>query len=266
MYVEEIKEKNGIIRVSSIDKTNEQQMDFDLDLLTDRDVLQKLDFFLAQRNIKHYIVVKNALYENKKVSFSSDNVQNDLYFIQENGKVIRWENVAVSFIRIGESNVATCISTAMNARGFNRRASFRVPIDQYGYVKWRCYDDGERCMVKDISHIGLGIILDEPKFLPPFGELGEVSWTEEIYSEDRKTKVSNLYKVNVNCVRLQAKLGSKLVIGCTIEDEPDNIRDMIQRYQTSRGIVKEADTATSSQNGIVRSENWELKRDLDNMH
>ena len=262
MYVDEIIGKEGgTIRISAEDEALDQQMDFDVEPLTDESLLSMVKGILAKRKISHYIVVQNAIHDDRSVDFMSEKVRHTLYYIQENGKVYRWPDVAISFVRANSNSVSmgTVIASSTNARPFNRRESFRISVNQYGALHFK--NEPHPCMVKDISHGGFAVIFDNPKIIPSVNEICHLTWTEEISSEPGKARVSTKYELEGVVVRQQARLGKQVVIGCKLEHEPDGLRDYIQRAQTSRGIVKEAE-AKVAKSGVKIGNVKDLEHDL----
>lgn len=245
MYIEEINRIEGCtLKLSSVDVESGHTTDFDVTLSSDASVRDRLFAFLKKKNIPHFIIIDNVFYENKKVDFASPHVENTLYMTQTDGVVYRWRKVGVSFIRFKDNSLGTCVLSNQDAEPYNRRDTFRVPIDEYGTVLWSGEETPEECMVLDISHTGVGILMEETKITPAIGYPAEISWTETMYSDEAKSQVSTVYKVQGELVRLQNKLGGKFVVGFRMKHEPDPVRALIQKIQTSRGVtVKETKTA-----------------------
>ncbi len=266
MYIEEIGGKEGCtLKLSSLDTATGHTSDFDVVLSNDAGTREKLNAFLVQKNLHHFIIVENVVYDSKMVDFGSETVENTLYMTQPNGKVYRWTKVGVSFIRVKNSNVpATCILSNQDAQPFNRRESFRIPIDQYGTVLWSGEEASEKCMVLNVSHTGIAILMEETKVELGIGYPAEITWSETIFSDEKKSQVSHVYKVQADLVRVQPKLDGKFVVGFTLRNEPDPVRDLIQRVQTSRGIVKEAEQP-SVKAKVERTEDWQLAKELADM-
>ena len=262
MFIEEIYNVEGAtLSLSCLDAATGHTMDFEATVNRDAAVREKIGAFLAKRGISHFIVVDNVVFDKKRVDFGSEQVDNTLFMTQPNGKVYRWGRVGVSFIHIGESALVTCILSNSDARPYNRRGAFRIPIDQYGTVLWSGEETSEKCFVMNISHSGIAILMEETKVTLGIGYPCEITWAETIFSDASKQQVSNVHKVQAELVRVQPKIGGSFVVGLKLKEEPPAIQDMIQRVQTSRGIVKEAEVSTASK-GVDRRESWELAKEL----
>ncbi len=262
MFIEKIYEVEGhSLSLSCLDLVSGHTMDFDATVSNDMVTRNKIGDFLAQKGIYHFIIVDNVVYDKKRVDFGSEKVDNTLFMTQPNGKVYRWGKVGVSFIRIGENNLVTCILSNSDAKPYNRREAFRIPVDQYGTVLWSGEEAPERCMVLNISHSGIGILMEETKVSLGIGYPAEISWSENGFSEGANQQVSNVYRVQGELVRVQPKLGGKFVVGFRMKNEPQAVHDMIQKVQTSRGIVQEASVSTTKK-GVERAENWETAKEL----
>ena len=262
MFIENIYEvEDAVLSLSCMDAASGHTMDFEATISRDNTIREKIGDFLAKRGISHFIVVDNVVFDKKRVDFGSENVDNTLFMTQPNGKVYRWGRVGVSFIKVGENSLVTCILSNSDAKPYNRRGAFRIPVDQYGTVLWSGEDAPEKCMVLNISHSGIAILMEETKVTLGIGYPCEISWSESGFSENANQQVSNVYRVQAELVRVQPKIGGSFVVGFKLREEPPAVHDMIQKVQTSRGIVKEAEVSTV-QSGVDRTESWELAKEL----
>ncbi|MCR5099218.1 MAG: PilZ domain-containing protein [Lachnospiraceae bacterium] len=265
MFIENIYEIEGCtLSLSCLDAASGHTMDFDATVSRDTGAKEKVKAFLANKGISHFIIVDNVVYDKKRVDFGSEQVDNTLYMTQPNGKVYRWGKVGVSFIKIGSNSMVTCILSNSDAKPFNRREAFRIAVDQYGTVLWSGEEAPEKCMVMNISHNGVAILMNETKVTLGIGYPAEISWSETIVSDENKSQASHVYKVQAKLVRVQPRLDGSFVVGFKIPDEPAAVHDMIQKVQTSRGIVKEAEVSTAKK-GVERVENWQTAKELAEM-
>lgn len=262
MYIEEILSKEGCtLKLSCLDVETGHTIDFDAEISTDSAIYEKLKSFLSKKALMHFIVVNNVVYDNKMVDFTSGHVENTLYMTQSNGKVYRWTKVGVSFIKTGDSSHGTCIISNQDAQPFNRREAFRIAVDQNGSVLWSGEENAEQCYVLNVSHNGIAILMKETAVTLGIGYPAEITWAETFFSDEKKQSVSNVYKVQAELVRVQYRPDERFVVGFRIKDEPQALLDHIQKVQTSRGIVKEAE-APSVKKGVERNENWETAKDF----
>lgn len=264
LYIEQIlKIPNCTLKLSSFDPEKNSLLDFDANLLSDLSVKIKLDSHFKKNKISHYILVDHIIHDEKKIDFSSDIVENTLYMIQENGKTYRWPKVKVVFIRMSNENLATCIMSNQNAFPFNRRDTFRIPVDQDGLVYWDEDETPEKCTIRDISHDGIGISLPKTSRKLLKGLPAKIIW-EETANFDNNRSSTRKYTVQARIIRRQTRLENEIRIGLQMSNEPDAIRDYIQWAQTHRGFSKENEKPTMHK-GVAKAESWKVKKELNKM-
>ena len=266
MYIEEIlKTPDCTMKLSCFDPETKGHLDFNATLLTDPAIKGKIDAFLAKKSLTHYIVVNNIIYDKKSIDFSSHNVESTLFATLKTGNTYKWSKVAVSFIRIGKDNYATCIVSKTNAMPYNRRDTFRIPVDCDGFVFWEGDDMPEKCVVKDVSHDGIGILMEKTRIKLLKGLPATISWEETAYFDSNDHKSTKNFKVQGEVVRRNTGLDGDMIIGFRVPKEPEPIRDYIQWAQTHRGFIQENKPQVSVPKGVQRQENWELEKQLEEM-
>ncbi len=263
MFIDEINSlPDATMKLSCLDPETKASLDFDIELLADKDAKNKLDAFLQKKGIPHYLLVENVIYDKKRIDFSSHAVVSSLYLTMKTGKTYRWQNVGVNFMKVGDVLV-TCIITKQNATPYNRRDTFRIPVDKDGFVTWEGRDMPERCVVKDVSHDGFGISMTETKINLLKGLTATISWEETaVFSGDRPS--TRTFKATGKVTRRKTRLEGDMIIGFKMEDEPDGIREYIQWAQTHRGFSKEGAKPTMMK-GVQKQENWQLEKQLADM-
>ncbi len=265
MYIEEIlKIPDCTMKLSCYDPEKKSLLDFDANLFSKEPLKSKIDMLLAKKNLDHYILVENISYDKKKIDFSSKTVDCTLYLNLKNGKTYRWQKVAVSFIRIGGENIATCIIAKQNAFPYNRRDTFRIPVDCEGKVFWDEDEKPEPCIVKDVSHGGLGIFLDKSSRKLFKGLPAKVTWEETANFDNNGNRTTRKFNVAGRIVRRQVTLDNDIIVGIQMNEEPDAIRDYIQWAQVHRGFQKENEKP-SVPKGVSKQENWQLQKQLEQM-
>ena len=263
MLIEEINAIDGAkLKLSCFDPNTKALLDFNLTLLENQAVKDKLNAFLVQKKIQHFLLVENVIYDKKVIDFSSHTVESNLYMTMSNGKTYRWPKVGVNFMKVGKELV-TCIISKQNAMPYNRRDTFRIPVDQEGFVIWETKDMPERCTVRDVSHDGFGISMKEPGVTLGKGLGATISW-EETANFDGNKQSTRTYRATGKVTRRQTRLEGEMVIGFVMEDEPDGIRDYIQWAQTHRGFGQQ-NQKPSVLKGVQRQENWQLEKQLEAM-
>ena len=203
LYIDEIlKNTNCTLKLSCFDPESNALLDFDVVLLSNQELKQRIDSYLTKKGFIHYIIVENIIYDKKKIDFSSKTIENSLYMTLKNGKTYRFKNVKVTFIRVSNENLATCITTKQNAFPYNRRDTFRKLL----------------------------------KGLP-----AKVTWEETAHFDDNKPSTRK-FTVHARIVRRQTTLDNIIKIGMQMKEEPDAIRDYIQWAQVHRGFINNNDS------------------------
>lgn len=239
------------MKLSVVNVETEEQIDFDLSLFDDETKLAAIEKNIGAPEAKHYIVVNHVIFDSKIVDFQSSKVVCTLFLVLGNGKVYRWAPLAVSPIRQNDKPLALVLKHGADVSSFNRRNSFRVPVDQKGTFEWNGYERPIPCFVMNVSHGGIAVMVQGVQSLPSVGEQCVVEWFDGL-----------TYRVECAVRRTQNRLGNQIVIGLSLNKEPDTIRSLIQKIQTSRAISADL-TEETKDSGVRRMENWELERDLE---
>lgn len=264
MYIEEIlKIPDCTLKLSCFDPETNALLDFDAILLSNQELKSQIDFYLKQKSIEHYILVENIIYDKKKIDFSSQTVESTLYLTQKSGKTYRFKNVKVTFIRVSNQNLATCITTSQNAFPYNRRDTFRIPVDCDGLVYWDDDETPEKCVIRDISHDGIGISLKKTSRKLLKGLPAKITW-EETANFDNNRSSTRKFIVNARIVRRQTTLEKEIKIGMQLKEEPKAIKDYIQWAQVHRGFTSGSNKPTIKK-GVNKQENWQLQKQLEKM-
>ncbi|MCR5640126.1 MAG: PilZ domain-containing protein [Lachnospiraceae bacterium] len=251
MYIDQIRAiENYSLKLSVVDNENGEQIDFDLQPCKDQNTLGMITKNLGGASEKHYFVIENVVFDAKWVNFQSEKVVTSLYMIMSNGKVYRWNPVSITPIRINQKPVAIVLKSTLDVSSFNRRKSFRVPVDMKGSFDWKGYEAAIDCFVMNVSHDGIAVSIKGVKNLPSVGEKCTIRWMD-----------GNMYTVEATVRRSQSRLDKQYVIGLSMQKEPDEIRALIQKIQTTRAIAADL-TAEHKEPGVRRLENWELEKDL----
>ena len=265
MLVEEINSiADATLKLSCLDPQTNALLDFDVTLLANQEVKDKFNAFLKKKNIEHFLLLENVVYDKKRIDFSSKSIESTLYLTMKNGKTYRWTKVGVNFMKMGPDTLVTCIITKQNAMPYNRRDTFRIPVDQNGFVFWEGDDMPEKCIVKDVSHNGFGISMKETRVKLLKGLVASISWDETANFEGDKTS-TRTYKVKGKLIRRQTRLEGDMIIGFKVDDEPDGIRDYIQWAQTHRGFGGNEPPKAAAPKGIQKQANFELEKQLKEM-
>ena len=99
LYIDEIlKNTNCTLKLSCFDPESNALLDFDVVLLSNQELKQRIDSYLTKKGFIHYIIVENIIYDKKKIDFSSKTVESSLYMTLKNGKTYRFKNVKVTLV------------------------------------------------------------------------------------------------------------------------------------------------------------------------
>lgn len=252
MFIDQIRSLDGYtLKLSVVDNESGEQIDFDLRVCEDSNKIGSIAKSIGPESAKHYIVVENVIFDSKMVSFESEKITGNVYLILSNGKVYRWAPVAVNPIRVNGKPFAMVLKNSTDVNSFNRRNSYRVSVDANGQLDWKGYEDAIPCFVLNVCHDGIGVSVKGVKTLPGVGERCKITWND-----------GGDYEVEGIVRRTQHRLGDQYVIGMALVKEPDAIRALIQKIQTSRAIAADL-TEEKKDSGVRRLENWELEKDLE---
>lgn len=257
MYIEELTTIECTLKLSCYDPKTKALLDFDAVFLDNPSAKAKIDTFLSSKKVSHYIVVENIEYDKKSIDFSSPTVENTLYATLKNGKTYRWRNAAVSFIRVGSDTQATFIVSKAFASPYNRRDTFRIPVDCDGFVFFGDKESPVKCVVRDVSHDGIGISLDELNIKLLRGLPARITWEETAHFDSSDRKTTRKFSVEAEVVRRKTGLDGTVNVGFHMKKEPDAIRDYIQWAQTHRSVI--GDNSNSNRSGVKSSASKKAK-------
>jgi len=121
--------------------------------------------FLDEHNIRfsRYVVTEMFTFNGHPLSFDNVEITCNLMGIQDS-KPYEWTNVIVYRINLTNYGPAHIVISDTDVSPFNRRNSFRVSVGSECYIKIRNEEFLNRATVKDISSVGIGIII--PKYIP----------------------------------------------------------------------------------------------------
>lgn len=125
---------------------------------------EEISDFLEKNKIRFskYVVAEVFTFNGRPLSFDNDEISCDVMGIYES-KPYEWLNVKVYRINLSKYGPAHVIITDSDVQPFNRRNSFRVSLSKECYVKLRNEDSLNKAVLKDLSSVGIGIII--PKYL-----------------------------------------------------------------------------------------------------
>ena len=128
---------------------------------SDRD---EISDFLEKHKIRFskYVVVELFTYNDRPLNFDNDEIDCNIMGIYES-KPYEWLKVKVYRLNLGKYGSAHIIISDSDVQPFNRRNSFRVSLSNECYVKLRNEESLSKANLKDLSSVGIGIVI--PKYI-----------------------------------------------------------------------------------------------------
>ena len=125
---------------------------------------REISDFLEKNKMRFskYIVAEMFTFNGRPLSFDNDEIECSVMGIFES-KPYEWMKVKVYRINLGKYGAAHLILADGDVQPFNRRNSFRVSVTSECYVKLRNEESLSKAAVKDISSVGIGLVI--PKYL-----------------------------------------------------------------------------------------------------
>ena len=69
MYIEDVnRAKDCTLKLSCHDPATKALYDYDVNLMTDKDLRAKVNIFMSQKNVRHFVIIENFKYDRKEVS------------------------------------------------------------------------------------------------------------------------------------------------------------------------------------------------------
>ncbi len=216
MYIEDVNRATDCtLKLSCHDPATKALYDYDVNLMTDKALRAKVNIFMSQKNVRHFVIIENFKYDRKIIDFEAHNVECSLILTLKSGKIYRWEDVGISPVIIGGNEVISVTSTK-SVMPYDRRNYPRFPVECDGEVKWSD-SKSEKCVVKDISQEGIGILIETTDAPHHKGQPATVTWTETAdFDNSGKASVRTI-SVNAKVVRRQTMPDGKIIIGMELE-------------------------------------------------
>ena len=125
---------------------------------------EEISDFLEKHEIRfsRYVVAEMFTFNGRPLSFDNDEISCNIMGIYES-KPYEWLKVKVYRINLGKYGPAHIIISDSDVQPFNRRNSFRVSLSNDCYIKLRSEESLTKAALKDLSSVGIGIII--PKYL-----------------------------------------------------------------------------------------------------
>ena len=236
MYIEEVnRAAGGKLKLSCYDPATKALYDYDVRLMDNKALRAKVDIFMAQRSVKHYIIINNFEYDRRIIDFEAHNVQCSLFFTLPSGKMYRWKDVGVSPINIREDTVIN-ITSSKSVLPYDRREYPRYPVECEGEVKWTV-SKSERCVVKDISQEGIGILIEATDMPHHKGAPATVTWEETADFDNSGRETKRTLSVNAAVVRRQTMSDGKIIIGMILAKKSPSTREYIDWVERNKGLM-----------------------------
>ena len=129
---------------------------------------EEISAFLEKNKIRfsHYIVAEMFTFDGRPLSFDNDEITCNIMGIYES-KPYEWLKVQVYRINLGKYGPAHIIISDDDVQPFNRRNSFRVSLSNECYLKLRNEDSLNKAVLKDLSSVGIGIVIPKHLLVEP---------------------------------------------------------------------------------------------------
>lgn len=129
---------------------------------------EEISAFLEKNKIRfsHYIVAEMFTFDGRPLSFDNDEITCNIMGIYES-KPYEWLKVQVYRINLGKYGSAHIIISDDDVQPFNRRNSFRVSLSNECYLKLRNEDSLNKAVLKDLSSVGIGIVIPKHLLVEP---------------------------------------------------------------------------------------------------
>lgn len=129
---------------------------------------EEISVFLEKNKIRfsHYIVAEMFTFDGRPLSFDNDEITCNIMGIYES-KPYEWLKVQVYRINLGKYGPAHIIISDDDVQPFNRRNSFRVSLSNECYLKLRNEDSLNKAVLKDLSSVGIGIVIPKHLLVEP---------------------------------------------------------------------------------------------------
>ncbi len=236
MYIEEVNKASGCtLKLSCHDPATKALYDFDVNVMKDKALSFKINMLMSQRRVKHYITIDNFEYDRKIIDFDAHNVECSLFLTIKSGKVYCWEDVGVHPVNIGGKDVIN-ITSSISVMPYDRRNYPRYPIECEGEVKW-ANSNSEKCVVKDISMEGIGILIEATDAPHHKGQQATVTWEETAGFDNSGSVTKRALSVNARVVRRQTMADGKIVIGMELEAKSRSTQEYIDWISLNKGMI-----------------------------
>lgn len=236
MYIEDVnKATDCALKLSCHDPATKALYDYDVNLMTDKTLRAKVNIFMNQKNIRHYIIIDDFEYDRKIIDFEFHSVECSLILTLKSGKIYRWEDVGVSSVNIGGTTVMS-ITSSKSVMPYDRRNYPRFPVEIEGEVKWTV-SKSEKCVVKDISQEGIGILIENTDAPHHKGQPATVTWTETADFDNSGKDSTRTMSVNANVIRRQTLTDGKIIIGMELGKKSPETKEYVDWISLNKGLV-----------------------------
>ena len=236
MYIEDVnKATDCALKLSCHDPATKALYDYDVKLMTNKTLRAKVNIFMMQKNIRHYIIIDEFEYDRKIIDFEAHNVECSLILTLKSGKIYRWEDVGFSTVNMGDITVIS-ITSSKSVMPYDRRNYPRYPIECDGEVKWSKFKS-EKCVVRDISQEGIGILIEMTDAPHHKGQPATVIWTETADFNNTGQESKRTMSVNASVVRRQTLSDGKIVIGMELVAKSIATKEYINWISLNKGLM-----------------------------
>lgn len=176
-----------------------------------------------------------------------------------NEKPYSWEDVKILKLKLPQAGSCHIVLCDNDVDTFNRRGEYRQWLGYDALCKFGDSKVAKDVLLRDLSPSGVGLLCSTE--LPV--ELGlkvNIQFHEEFKSSVSGEYVSKLYTINAVIVRYVSTNNNKLLVGCKLDKEYEEITKLIFSKQGKLLATAKRDTYKRDRNALLAQE---LKKEME---
>lgn len=226
MYINEL-QPGMKVTIQASDGIKKIDLDTTVAAVTDPEDITKVEGDAERKSKAKYVLLDPIRQEDKLINFVSDYVFSHLIVIVEGNKPMIWRNITIANFRLPHYGSVHLVLTQKEGQSYNRRQSYRLPLDCDGVLRIRTAEkeDVFNVFVKDLSEIGLGFIVKGDKGL----KRGSGCIIEFSTGGSEGT-----LRLDVVVIRVQEMDNDRFLMGCRLRQRSSLVARFINEKQKER--------------------------------
>lgn len=143
-----------------------------------------------------------------------------------NEKPYSWEDVKILKLKLPQAGSCHIVLCDNDVDTFNRRGEYRQWLGYDALCKFGDSQVPKDILLRDMSPSGVGFICSAD-YTIEVGYKVSIQFRDEVKNDIRKEYMSKLYTVSATIVRYVPMNNNKLLVGCKLDKEYDEITKMI---------------------------------------